>query len=106
MTGHRPFAELRREMHRRNPTRKWRVTAAMKALREWRGVTQVDLAAALNTTQPAVSRTERQTDVHVLTLRSYVEALGGHLRVIAEFPDGSFDVLGAAGSDTESGERP
>jgi len=34
-----------------------------------------------------VSRLEGRSDVYLSTLRSYVEALGGHLEIAAVFPD-------------------
>ena len=36
--------------------------------------------------QPRVSRVEGETDMRLSTLRAYVEALGGQLRVYAEIP--------------------
>jgi transcriptional regulator with XRE-family HTH domain len=50
-------------------------------------VTQVEVAAAIGTTQSAVSRLERQTDLRVSTLREYVAATGGRLRLIADYGD-------------------
>ena len=57
-------------------------------LRAGRGVTQVDLARRLKTTQPGVSRLEHQTDLYLSTLRQYVEALGGRLEIHGVFADG------------------
>lgn len=56
-------------------------------LREARNCTQKQLAADLGTTQSGVSRIEHEADLYVSTLRKYVEALGGHLRIEAVFPD-------------------
>jgi transcriptional regulator with XRE-family HTH domain len=57
-------------------------------LREARKLTQATLANALHVNQAAVSKLERRADMYVSTLRSYVEAMGGHLEVLATFPEG------------------
>jgi transcriptional regulator with XRE-family HTH domain len=54
-------------------------------LRRMRNVTQETLAEALNVEQSAVSKIERRTDLYVNTLRRFIEAAGGNLRIIAEF---------------------
>ena len=56
-------------------------------LRETRGVTQKEVARAWEVSQGHVSRTERRDDIYLSTLASYVSALGGKLRLVAEFPD-------------------
>jgi transcriptional regulator with XRE-family HTH domain len=56
------------------------------ALRKRRGLSQVELAAAANTQQPAVSRAE-QADYHNWSfnaLRKLTNAMGGRLRVVIE----------------------
>ena len=50
---------------------------------------QADLAASLSVSQSAVSQLERGEDIKLSTLRSYVQGLGAHLRVVAVFGDGS-----------------
>lgn len=49
--------------------------------------TQVEVAKALGISQDSVSRLEQRADVLISTLRGYVEAMGGSLSIIAEFPD-------------------
>jgi transcriptional regulator with XRE-family HTH domain len=44
------------------------------------GVTQVQLAAALNTSQGQISRIERQSDMLLSTLSAYLTALGADAR--------------------------
>ena len=56
-------------------------------LRETRGVTQEEVARAWEVSQGHVSRTERRDTIYLSTLASYVSALGGKLRLVAEFPD-------------------
>ncbi len=61
--------------------------ATLAQLRKARGLTQQQLAAALGISQPEVSRIEHQTDLVLSTLRSYVEAAGGTLKLVAQFDD-------------------
>lgn len=49
---------------------------------------QADLAASLSVSQSAVSQLERGEDIKLSTLRSYVQGLGAHLRIVAVFDDG------------------
>jgi len=48
---------------------------------------QEDLAKALDMEQESVSRIERRADLLLSTMRKYVAAMGGDLKLIAEFPD-------------------
>lgn len=57
-------------------------------LREARELTQTGLAKILGINQASVSKMERQTDMYISTLRSFVHAMGGHLRIEAVFPEG------------------
>lgn len=59
----------------------------LRDLRKAREMTQDRLAELLNIGQDSISRLEKRTDLHISTLREYVNALGGGLRLIAEFPD-------------------
>lgn len=56
-------------------------------LRKALGQTQAGLARSLGVRQDTVSRYERQTDVLLSTLRHYVDAMGGELTLVAEFPN-------------------
>ena len=58
----------------------------LRDLRKAHELTQTRLAEALNISQDGVSRLERRSDFLLSTLRSYVEAMGGKLRLVAEFP--------------------
>jgi hypothetical protein len=42
--------------------------------------------------QAAISKLERREDMYVSTLREYVKALGGELKLVASFPDGDIQV--------------
>jgi transcriptional regulator with XRE-family HTH domain len=48
----------------------------LSEIRRIAGVTQVGLAAALNTSQGQISRIERQSDMLMSTLSAYLAALG------------------------------
>jgi predicted XRE-type DNA-binding protein len=63
------------------------VRMRLSELRKARRRSQQTIAATLGIQQSEVSRIERRSDLYLRTLRSYVEAAGGHLRLIAEFPD-------------------
>lgn len=55
-------------------------------LRRVVGKAQADVAAALNIKQPSVSKIEKQADMYLSTLRSYVEAIGGRLDLVVRLP--------------------
>ena len=59
----------------------------LRDLRKAHELTQARMAQALNISQDGVSRLEKRSDFLLSTLRSYVEAMGGRLRLVAEFPD-------------------
>jgi DNA-binding XRE family transcriptional regulator len=61
---------------------------ALDELRQARRLTQARLADTLGVDQGSISKLERRTDMHVSTLRSYVEAMGGSLQIKAIFPEG------------------
>ncbi|MEZ0073364.1 XRE family transcriptional regulator [Planotetraspora sp. GP83] len=76
-----------------------RLTAEARAhrlaeIRRDQALTQKDIAAAMGVSGPRVSAIEHgEIDrVEVSTLRSYVEALGGRLRVVADFGDTEYTV--------------
>ena len=50
-------------------------------------LTQNDMAQSLQVRQVSVSKTENRSDLRLSTLRDYVSALGGDLKLVIEFPD-------------------
>ncbi len=68
---------------------------ALQELRRARKLTQVRVAKALGITQDGVSRLEKRSDLLLSTLRKTVEAMGGNLSLVAEFPDREPVVLSA-----------
>jgi transcriptional regulator with XRE-family HTH domain len=59
----------------------------LRDLRKAHELTQERMAEALHISQDGVSRIEKRSDFLLSTLRSYVEAMGGKLRLVVEFPD-------------------
>lgn len=59
---------------------------SLRDLRKNSALTQQRLARALGIGQDSVSRLEQRRDLRVSTLRAYIEALGGRLVLLAEFP--------------------
>jgi DNA-binding XRE family transcriptional regulator len=68
------YQELRREVE------------GLRELRQIAGKAQADIAATLNIKQPSVSKIEKQADMYLSTLRSYVEAIGGELELTVKLP--------------------
>jgi transcriptional regulator with XRE-family HTH domain len=58
----------------------------MRDLRKAHQLTQQRMAEALHISQDGVSRIEKRSDFLLSTLRSYIEAMGGKLRLVVEFP--------------------
>ena len=58
----------------------------LRALRQAHDLTQERMAELLGVKQENISRMERRADLLLSTMASYVEAMGGKLKLIAEFP--------------------
>lgn len=58
----------------------------LQELRKAKAMTQVQLAEVLGVQQATVAKYERQSDLLLSTLASYVEAMGGKLNLTVEFP--------------------
>lgn len=59
---------------------------SLQELRKTLNLTQETMADLLTTRQANVSRLEKRADMLISTLRSYVEAMGGSLDLIARVP--------------------
>lgn len=59
----------------------------LRDLRKARNQTQARVAKELGINQENVSRLEQRSDLLISTLSGYVEAMGGKLCLMAEFPD-------------------
>lgn len=71
---------------------------SLRELRQARTLTQTHIANALGIGQDGVSKLENRSDMMLSTLRGYVEAMGGRLNLIAEFPDAPPVALSGFGS--------
>ena len=60
---------------------------SLRELRHAVNKTQKTVARTLNMGQEGISRLEKRSDLLLSTLRNYVEAVGGRLTLVAEFPD-------------------
>ncbi|HHU0101978.1 TPA: helix-turn-helix domain-containing protein [Legionella pneumophila] len=49
--------------------------------------TQEDLGEILHMKQDGISRLEKRSDMLISTLNKYISAMGGSLKLMAEFPD-------------------
>lgn len=56
-------------------------------LRQALKLTQKQMASLLQIDQANVSRLEKRTDLMLSTLRQYIAAMGGELRLVVEFPN-------------------
>ncbi len=90
----KPFKELKEKM---SPLRRQKIedqaqailiSMALQELRQTRQLTQQDLAKILNVSQAALSKMENQGDMRISTLRKLLAAMGGTLKIVAEFPEG------------------
>ena len=102
----KPFRELVERAYEKNPGMREDVAVIKQAMedvleleeiRKRRGLTQVQVADRLGITQGNVSQLEHRTELYLSTLREYVEALGGRLKLTAVFPDEECPVAVAGG---------
>lgn len=60
--------------------------STLQELRKAMHCSQEKVAEELGVNQAAVSKIEHRADMYVSTLRSYIEAMGGSLDIVAQFP--------------------
>jgi DNA-binding XRE family transcriptional regulator len=92
-----------------SPTRRKKVEAraaqliaeemTLQELRRARKLTQVRMAKKLGISQDGISKLEKRSDLLLSTLRKTVEAMGGSLSLVAEFPDRGPIVLSGIAAD-------
>jgi transcriptional regulator len=63
----------------------------LSEIRREAGVTQVEMAARLRTTQGSVSQLERRGDVLLSTLSDYLNALGAQARITITIGERTFE---------------
>ena len=113
MSGRHKFRELTQDF---TPDRRQRIEAAKNdlladmALHELRRalrVTQQELAETLELHQPAIAKIEKRPDMYISTLCHYIEALGGRVKIVAQFPQGEVTITNfAPGEDEEEAQSP
>lgn len=93
------FSDLRAQMPESSQARAaaradaFIIEMQLRELRKTRQVTQVELARTLDIEQGSVSKIESRDDMYVSTLREYIKALGGELKLVASFPDVEIQVV-------------
>lgn len=78
----------------------------LRDLRKARDMTQAQLAKTLGIGQDHISRLEQRSDMLLSTLVSYVQAMGGNLRFLVEFPDRPPVTLSSLGDVFDAPEKP
>lgn len=69
------------------PAQEIREELNLREVRRLRKLTQARLSKKLKIGQEGVSRIEKRSDLYISTLRSYVEGVGGKLKLVVELPD-------------------
>ncbi|MBZ9738376.1 XRE family transcriptional regulator [Mesorhizobium sp. CO1-1-4] len=103
------IAALPRDQQEQIEARYEELKQEVEGLREMRliaGKAQEDIAAALKIKQPSVSKIEKQADMYLSTLRSYVEAIGGKLELTVNLPGRPVIRLQRLSDGTVSHDRP
>lgn len=59
----------------------------LQQLRQASSLSQKELSKMLKVNQAQVSKIEHRTDMYISTLRSFIEAIGGELEIIAHLPN-------------------
>src|SRR5882762_10816600 len=90
---------VREKIRKLNSTQRKKVAAraaaliaeemSLRELRKARKLTQARVAKTLGITQDSVSRLKKRSDLLLSTLRKTVKAMGGEVRILAQFPDRS-----------------
>ncbi|MEH1945143.1 MAG: transcriptional regulator [Nostoc sp.] len=88
----KPFSELRNRMtpeqRAESETRAKLMSLhlTLMELQESLGLTQDDLEKNLSDVESTVLELDNQEDIQVSTLSRYIKALGGNLKIVADFP--------------------
>jgi len=70
---------------------------SLQELRQAVNKTQKTVARTLNIGQDGISRLEKRSDLLLSTLRNYIEAAGGRLTLVAQFPNKEPVAIGGLG---------
>lgn len=77
----------------------------LQEIRKEAGLTQARVSEVLDMPQSNVSRLEKNADMLLSTLRSYIEAIGGKLNLTVELPDRDPIALAGLGDLMEHGKN-
>lgn len=66
--------------------------ANLAQVRRARAFAQAAIAELTGMSQSEVSKLERRSDMFISTLRKFIEATGGELHLIANYPEGSVEL--------------
>ncbi len=83
---------MERRLRIEERTRQLMAEMPLQELHKALQLTHQQVAATLSMNQAAVSKMEGQIDVYVSTLRHFIEAMGGELRIVAHFPQGNVEI--------------
>lgn len=75
-----------------NKTQQMLAEMPLQELRQARNLSQEQLARVMHVQQAAISKLERRTDMYISTMRGFIKAMGGELKIIAHFPDGDVQI--------------
>lgn len=94
----RKYSELRAQMSEESQARaqakaeKMMEEMPLQDLRRAKALSQRTIAEVLHVSQARVSKMEKRTDMYLSTLRSHIEAMGGSLELVANFPEGKVKI--------------
>lgn len=95
----KPYNQLRNKMSKKSrdaaavkTDKMFKEMMALKELRNALHLSQKKLAESLSVDQANISQIENRTDMFISTLRSYINAMGGELDIIARFPQGEVHI--------------
>jgi len=77
----------------------------LAAIRRAADLTQEELARQLGISEAAVAKKEQRRDLLLSTLNAYLEAIGGHMRIIVTFDGGGEVELDLGQLDATAKER-
>ncbi len=79
----------------------------LQELRKARNITQTNLSKLLGIGQDQISKMEKRKDLKLSTIAEYVEAIGGSLSLVVDFPDRKPVVLaGMIKPEPPKGRKP
>jgi transcriptional regulator with XRE-family HTH domain len=78
----------------------------LQELRKARNITQTNLSKLLGIGQDQISKMEKRKDLKLSTIAEYVEAIGGSLSLVVDFPDRKPVVLASIPKSEPKSRKP